>query len=66
VPGSLTLVCSEPGDFASALRGYGIERFLVTAGSTFRARLTQVHLDHIRLTYAEEGTAADRVYGRAE
>ena len=54
MPGSVTSVFSEPGDFEAALREEGGLGLLVTGRGQFRARLTQVKLHRMRLSAAEE------------
>jgi len=54
MPGSVTSVFGEPGDFEAALRGDGVLSLLVTAQGQFRARLTQVTLEHLYLSAGDE------------
>ena len=54
MPGSVTSVFSEPGDFEAALREEGGLGLLITGRGQFRARLTQVKLHCLRLSAAEE------------
>jgi AraC-like DNA-binding protein len=54
MPGSVTSVFSEPGDFEAALCEEGSLGLLITGRGQFRARLTQVMLHHLRLSAAEE------------
>jgi hypothetical protein len=54
MPGSVTSVFSEPGDFEAALREEGGLGLLITGRGQFRARLTQVKLHRLRLSAAEE------------
>jgi AraC-like DNA-binding protein len=54
MPGSVTSVFSEPGDFEAALREEGGLGLLITGRGQFRARLTQVKLHRMRLSAAEE------------
>jgi AraC-like DNA-binding protein len=54
MPGSATLVFSEPKDFEAALRPEGYLGLWVTGGGRFRARLTRVALHYLRLSTAEE------------
>src|SRR5580693_2478591 len=54
MPGSVTSVFSEPGDFEAALREEGSLGLLITGRGQFRARLTQVKLHRLRLSAAEE------------
>jgi hypothetical protein len=54
MPGSVTSVFSEAGDFAAALSEEGCRSLLVTGSGEFRARLTRVALHHLRLSAAEE------------
>ncbi|HMD63139.1 MAG TPA: helix-turn-helix transcriptional regulator [Stellaceae bacterium] len=57
MPGSVTSVFSEPGDFEAALREEGGLGLLITGRGRFRARLTQITLDHLRILAAEEHLA---------
>jgi AraC-like DNA-binding protein len=57
MPGSVTSVFSEPGDFEDALREEGSLGLLITGRGQFRARLTQVKLHRLRLSAAEEQLA---------
>ena len=54
MPGSVTSVFSEVEDFAAALREEGCLGLLVTGPGQFRARLTQVALQRMRLSAVEE------------
>ena len=54
MPGSRASVFGEPEDFEAALSADGVAGLLVTEHGQFRARLTQVELDHLRLTAVEE------------
>jgi hypothetical protein len=54
MPASVTSVFSEPDDFQTALRADGVLRLLVTGPGQFRARLTQVTLQHLRLSAGDE------------
>jgi hypothetical protein len=54
MPGSVTSMFSEPGDFEAALREDGVLSTLVTGRGHFRARLTQITLHRLRLLAAEE------------
>ncbi len=54
MPGSVTSVFSEAGDFEAVLREEGCLGLLVTGPGAFRARLTQVALHRLRLSAAEE------------
>jgi AraC-like DNA-binding protein len=54
MPGSATLVFSEPEDFEAASRAEGCLGLWITGRGQFRARLTQVALHHLRLSTAEE------------
>jgi hypothetical protein len=54
MPGSVTSVFSEPGDFEAALREEGGLGLLITGRGQFRARLTQVRLHRLRMSAAEE------------
>jgi len=57
MPGSVTSVFSEPGDFEAALREEGGLGLLVTGRGQFRARLTQVKLHRMRLSAAGAAVA---------
>jgi AraC-like DNA-binding protein len=57
MPGSRASVFGEPEDFEDALRADGIASLLVTGRGQFRARLTQISLDRLRLASAEEEVA---------
>ena len=57
MPGSVTSVFSEAADFEAALRPEGCVSLLVTGRGAFRARLTQITLDRLRLASAEEELA---------
>src|SRR5262249_36118840 len=50
LPGSIASVFGEPDDFQAALREDGVLSLLVTGNGPFRARLTQVALDHVHLS----------------
>jgi AraC-like DNA-binding protein len=54
MPGSRASVFDEAEDFEAALSADGVAGLLVTGQGPFRARLTQVELDHSRLTAVEE------------
>ena len=54
MPGSSTLVFSDPEDFETALRAEGCLGLWITGRGQFRARLVQVVLDRLRLSTAEE------------
>ena len=54
MPASVTSVFSEPDDFRAALRADGVLSLLVTGPGQFRARLTQVTLQHMRLSAGDE------------
>jgi len=54
MPGSVTSVFGEAGDFAAALCAEGAPSLLVNAAGEFRARLTQIALNHLRLSAPEE------------
>src|SRR5579872_5205214 len=54
MPGSVTSVFSEPEDFGAALREEGWLGFLVTGHGHFRAQLTQIALQRIRISAADE------------
>ena len=57
MPGSVTSVFGEAADFEAALRPEGYVSLLVTGRGSFRARLTQIKLDRLRLASAEEELA---------
>ena len=57
MPGSRASVFGEPEDFEDALRADGVGALLVTGHGRFRARLTQISLDRLRLASAEEEVA---------
>jgi hypothetical protein len=50
MPGSVISLFSEPDEFQAALREDGLLNLLITGGGQFRARLTQVRLNHMRLS----------------
>jgi hypothetical protein len=50
MPGSATLVFSEPEDFEAALRAEGCLCLWITGRGQFRARLTRVSLNRLRLS----------------
>jgi hypothetical protein len=52
--GSVTSVFGEPDDFQAALRADGVSGLLVTGHGQFRARLTQVTLQHLYLSAGDE------------
>lgn len=54
MPGSRASVFGEAEDFQAALSADGVAGLLVTGHGQFRARLTQVRLDRLRLTAVEE------------
>ena len=54
MPGSVTSVFGGPDDFHAALREDGVLSLLVTGNGPFRARLTQVALDHMHLSTGDE------------
>jgi AraC-like DNA-binding protein len=54
MPESVTAAFSEPEHFGAALRAEGYRNLVVRTPKQFRARLTQVTLNEIRLTAAEE------------
>lgn len=54
MPGSVTAVFGEAEDFAAALRAEGVLSLLVTGAGEFRAQLTQIALNQLRLSAAEE------------
>jgi len=51
---SVTSIFGEADDFEAALRKDGVRNLLLTRGDRFQARLTQITLQHLRLTVAEE------------
>jgi AraC-like DNA-binding protein len=57
MPGSRASVFGEPEDFEDALRADGVTALLITGRGQFRARLTQISLDRLRLASAEEEVA---------
>lgn len=57
MPGSRASVFGEPEDFEDALRADGAAALLVTGHGRFRARLTQISLNRLRLASAEEEVA---------
>ncbi len=57
MPGSRASVFWEPEEFEDALRADGVAALLVTGPGQFRARLTQISLDRLRLASAEEEVA---------
>jgi AraC-like DNA-binding protein len=54
MPGSVISLFSEPDEFQAALRKDGLLNLLVTGSGQFRARLTQVRLNHLRLSAGDE------------
>jgi AraC-like DNA-binding protein len=54
LPDSVTAAFNEPEDFGAALRPDGFSGLLTTAPGPFAARLTQVSLNQMRLTAADE------------
>ncbi len=54
MPGSRASVFDEAEDFEAALSADGVAGLLVTGHGQFRARLTQVDLDRLRLAAVEE------------
>jgi len=54
MPGSITAGFSEPEEFEAAFRAEGCLSLLITGRGQFRARLTQVSLQVLRLSAAEE------------
>ena len=54
MPGSSTLVFSEPEDFEAALQAEGCLGLWITGRGRFQARLTRVALHRLRLSTAEE------------
>jgi AraC-like DNA-binding protein len=54
MPGSRASVFGEAEDFQAALSAEGVAGMLLTVRGPFRARLTQVELEHIRLLAVEE------------
>jgi AraC-like DNA-binding protein len=57
MPGSRASVFGEAEDFQAALSTEGVAALLVTARGQFRARMTQVALDGLRLAAVEEQLA---------
>jgi hypothetical protein len=57
MPGSVASVFGEAESFEAALREEGCTGLFVTEGGEFRARLTQITLDRLRLASAEEELA---------
>src|SRR5690348_675074 len=57
MPGSLTSVVTEPETFEKVLSGDGFAGLLITRGGPFRARLTQITLNRLRLAAVEEELA---------
>jgi AraC-like DNA-binding protein len=57
MPGSVRSAFSEPEDFESALSKEGCLSLLITGRGRFRARLTQITLQGLRLSAAEEQLA---------
>jgi AraC-like DNA-binding protein len=57
MPGSVVSVFGEAADFEKALRATGCLGVLVTGQGRFRARLTEIRLQHMRLWDAEEELA---------
>jgi hypothetical protein len=57
MPGSVTSVFGEAETFEAALREDGFMSLLVIEAGVFRARLTQITLDRLRLVSAEEELA---------
>jgi hypothetical protein len=54
MPGSRASVFGEAEDFQAALSADGVAGLLVTGHGQFRARVTQVELDRLRLTAVHE------------
>ena len=54
MPGSVISLFSELDEFQAALREDGLLNLLVTGSGQFRARLTQVTLQHLYLSAADE------------
>jgi len=54
MPGSVVSLFSEPDEFQAALREDCVLNLLVTGHGQFRARLTQVRLNHMRLSAGDE------------
>ena len=54
MPGSRASVFGEAEDFEAALGGVGVVRLLILGPGQFRARVTQVGLDRLRLAAVEE------------
>src|SRR4051812_10616775 len=57
MPGSRASVFGEPEDFEDGLRADGFAGLLVTGRGQFRARLTQISLDRLRLASGQEELA---------
>jgi AraC-like DNA-binding protein len=54
VPESVTSFFTEPADFAAALANNGGGSLVITGRGRFRAQLTRIALDHLRLLSGEE------------
>src|SRR5215469_5907805 len=54
MPLSVVAVFSNPADFQAALGKEVVRSLLVTGQGAFRARLTQIELNHLRLAAGEE------------
>ena len=54
MPDSVSSAFSEPEDFGAAMHAEGCLSFFITGPGEFRARLTQVGLNAMRLSAAEE------------
>ena len=54
MPGSRASVFGEAEDFEAVLGGVGVVRLLILGPGQFRARVTQVGLDRLRLAAVEE------------
>jgi hypothetical protein len=54
MPGSVISLFSEPDEFQGALCEDGLLSLLVTGSGQFRARLTQVRSNHLRLLAGDE------------
>jgi hypothetical protein len=65
MPASVTSVFGEPDNFEAALRADGVSTLLVTARGQFRARLTQITLQHMHLLAGVEGLPGGGVVGVA-
>jgi hypothetical protein len=54
MPGSRASVFGEAEDFQASLSADGVAEMLITGRGQFRARLTQVRLERLRLAAVEE------------